>query len=40
MAIGNMEFMQECFPKHSSMGTARMDQDKETEVGKKQLREA
>ena len=24
MAIGNGEFMQECFPKHSRMGTAIM----------------
>ena len=36
MAIGNWEFMHECFPKHSRMGTARMKKDKETdEEGKK-----
>ena len=36
MAIGNGELMQECFPKHSHMGTARMKSDKETdEEGKK-----
>ena len=29
MAIGNREFMHECFPKHSQMGTARMKQTKE-----------
>ena len=34
MAIGNVELMHECFPKHKSMGT-RMKQDKETEEGKK-----
>ena len=31
MAIGNGELVQECFPKHSRMGTARMKQDKETD---------
>ena len=31
MAIGNVEFMHECFPKRSRMGTARMKYDKETE---------
>ena len=43
MAIGNWELMHECFPKHSSMGTARMKYDKQTkkvrredEYGKKQ----
>ena len=36
MSIGNGEFMQECFPKHSCMGTARMKYDNETdEEGKK-----
>ena len=36
MAIINVEFMQECFPEHSRMGTARMKYDKETdEEGKK-----
>ena len=36
MAIGNRELMQESFPKHSRMGTARMKYDKETaEEGKK-----
>ena len=36
MAIGNVELMQECFLKHSRMGTARMKYDKETEAeGKK-----
>ena len=29
--IGNGEFMHECFPKHSRMGTARMKKDKETD---------
>ena len=31
MAIRNVELMQECFPKHSHMGTAKMKYDKETE---------
>ena len=31
MAIGNGEFMQECFPKRLGMGTARMKLDKETD---------
>ena len=31
MAIGNVEFMYECFPKHSRLGTARMKKAKETE---------
>ena len=36
MAIGHGELMQECFPKHSRMGTARIKQGKETdEEGKK-----
>ena len=36
MAIGNGELMQECLPKHSRMGTARIKLDKETdEEGKK-----
>ena len=36
MAIGNEELIQECFPKHSRKGTARMKQDKVTaEDGKK-----
>ena len=36
MAIGHGELMHECFQKHSSMGTARTKQDKETdEDGKK-----
>ena len=30
MAIGNVELVRECFPKHSRMGTARLKQDKET----------
>ena len=35
-AIGNGELMQECFPKHWGMGTARMKYDNETgEEGKK-----
>ena len=35
MAIGNGELMQECFPNHSRMGTARIKWDKETgEEGK------
>ena len=29
MAIGNGELMQECFPKHSRMGKARMKYDNE-----------
>ena len=33
MAIGNVELMHECVPKHSRMG--RMKQDKETEVESK-----
>ena len=36
MAIGNVELMLECFPKHSRMGTERTKSDKETdEEGKK-----
>ena len=35
MAIGNRELMQECFQKHSSIGTSRMKYDKEREEGKK-----
>ena len=36
MAIGNWELMHECFLKHSRMGTARMELDKEAkEEGKK-----
>ena len=35
MAIENGELIQECFPKHSRMGTARKKRDKETEEGKK-----
>ena len=36
MAIGHGELMQECFPKHSRMGTARTKSDKEiNEEGKK-----
>ena len=31
MAIGNGKLMQECFLKHSRMGTARMKSDKETD---------
>ena len=31
MAIGNVELMHECFPKHLRMGTVRMKYDKETE---------
>ena len=31
MAIGNVELMHECLPKHSRMGTATMKQDEETE---------
>ena len=31
MAIGNVELMQECFPKHMRMGTTRMKYDKETD---------
>ena len=35
MAKGNEKLMDESFPKHSTMGTARMKEDKETEEGKK-----
>ena len=36
MAIGNVELIHECFPKHTRMGTAIMRQDRETdEEGKK-----
>ena len=35
MAIGNEELMQEYFPKHSRMGTARTKWDKEAEECKK-----
>ena len=36
MATGNVELVHACFPKHSRMGTARMNEDKETdEEGKK-----
>ena len=31
MAIRNEELIQECFPKYSCMGTARIKQDKETD---------
>ena len=31
MAIRNEKLMNECFPKHSSMGTARMKYDKDAE---------
>ena len=31
VALGNGELMQECFPKHSRMGTARMKHDNETD---------
>ena len=36
MAIENGELMHECFPKHLRMGTARMNEDKETEEDDKQ----
>ena len=39
MAIGNGKLMQECFLKHSRMGTARMKSDKETEEEGKKRRE-
>ena len=32
MAIGNEELMHACFPKHSSIRTARMKQDKEIDA--------
>ena len=36
MAIGNVDLMHECVPKHSRMGTIRMTYDKERdEKGKK-----
>ena len=31
MATGNGELMNECFPKHSRMGTARLKQDNRTD---------
>ena len=31
MAIGNVALMQECFPKHLCMGTAKIKYDQETE---------
>ena len=31
MAIGNVELINDCFPKHSRIGTARLKYDKETE---------
>ena len=31
MAMEKVELMHECFPKHLHMGTARMQDDKETE---------
>ena len=37
MAIGNVELMQECFPKHFRMGTAWMKEDKETEDKKRRM---
>ena len=38
MAIKNVELMQECFPKHLSMGTARMKQGREAEEkGRKKI---
>ena len=38
MAIENGELMQECFPKHLSMGTARFKSDNETEEESKKRR--
>ena len=35
MAIGNLELMHECFPKHLRMGTARMKYDRERDEDKK-----
>ena len=35
MIIGNEELMQECFPKHLRMRTARMKYDREREDDKK-----
>ena len=35
MAIGNQEPVQECFPKYSLVGAARMKEDKVTDEGKK-----
>ena len=38
MATEKLELMQECFPKHLRMGTARMKEDKETkEEGKQKI---
>ena len=34
MAIGKLELMHVCFPKHMRMGTAGMTEDKETKEGK------
>ena len=38
MAIGNGELMQECFPKHSGMGTARLKKDNGTDDETKTIR--
>ena len=35
MAIEKVELMHECFPKHLSMATARMKENKEISEGKK-----
>ena len=35
MTIGNEELMQECFPKHLRMGTARMKLDRQREDKKR-----
>ena len=40
MAIGNVELVHECFPKHSRMGTVRMKQDEETDEGGKKRGES
>ena len=34
MAIGNVELIHECLPKHLCMGTVTMKYDKETQEGK------
>ena len=36
MGIEKVKVMQECFPKHSCMRTARMEEDKETDEDKQE----
>ena len=37
MAIENVVLIHDCFPKHLGMGTARMNEDKETGEGKQKI---